>query len=227
MEAILLFSWSLHLTLGVNKSSGGLNKWGDGNYKYSVQIKYFMKRYNCFIFMSLFLSLQFVGFGQSFNNLSDKDIFKNSFPIIISFAGEYIGTANSDYNAWESSKLPSDAVLKKYVRLDELGNVNLETQKCASDFTIKYPEKLMLLHLDAWEHRNDQPDVVDRFFPGHWLSLAGSTLLSPISDNTLTIAVQKSKMFDLKFSSGSYKYPILLMVELDAKATGFGINMSL
>ncbi|MCG8582022.1 MAG: T9SS type A sorting domain-containing protein [Bacteroidales bacterium] len=148
--------------------------------------------------------------------LSEKTVFTDVFPKIVSFRGEYTRPYNNSYDEWSDGNLPSDGVIKKYGNWDEMDKVNLSTQQWSESFLNTHPEALMQLHWNMRSHRNDQPGSSDRYFPGHWLSFPGSNLTNPITGSSTSIVVDDLTPFSrISKNTGTFKYPVLLLVETD------------
>lgn len=160
--------------------------------------------------------------------LADKEIFNTGYPVNISFRGEYREIKYSGYDEWKNSLEGYSAVNKKFVNYDEMARDITGLQAWAKKYHKQHPEKLLMLHWDAREHRNDQPGSSDRYFPGHWLSFPGTQLKQEITSRQKLITVASTRPFgahfaykdeefpgQLKYKPGSFFYPILLIVELD------------
>ena len=143
-----------------------------------------------------------------------KTVFSNKFPQMCAFRGEYVNAHNGDVNEWFDGNRFSDGVIKKYVNWDELDRIDLNTQQWSDEYVQANPECLMQLHWDMREHRNDQTDNSDRYFPGHWLQLEGSTLTNAIDEFTTEITVANINPFKQK-KGAQYKYPTLIIVPTD------------
>ncbi|MCG8580060.1 MAG: hypothetical protein MI866_09095 [Bacteroidales bacterium] len=166
--------------------------------------------------------------GQNTMRLSDKEVFHIGYPKNISFRGEYREIRYQGYDEWKHSLDGFSVINKKFVNYDEMARDITGLQTWAKKYHKQHPEKLLLLHWDAREHRNDQPGSSDRYFPGHWLSFPGSYLSSAVNARQKQIQVESVKPFgahfayrdeeypgQLKYKPGSFFYPILLLVELD------------
>lgn len=181
-------------------------------FEYYTNYSRFMNKNYLSILSGLLLS------SGALAQMSQKTVFTDNFPKIVSFRGEYAKPYNDSYAQWEDGNLPSDGVIKKYGNWDEMHKVNLLTQEWAETFQENYPEALMQLHWNMRSHRNDQPGSSDRYFPGHWLSFPGSHLSVSISNTSTSIVVDDLTPFNrISKNTGTFKNPVLLLVELDAQ----------
>lgn len=162
-------------------------------------------------------SLLFLTFINAAAQKPAKSVFAGNYPIEIAFRGEYINTQHKSYASWKAAVQDADGVLKKFVQNDELGEVNLNSGDWARRFMIESPQTLVMLHWDAREHRNDKQGSSDRYFPGHWLVMEGTTLGQPLTKTDQTLTVANSQPFTpTTTAKGStqpiFKFPSLLLV---------------
>ncbi|MEC3908658.1 T9SS type A sorting domain-containing protein [Tamlana sp. 2201CG12-4] len=156
--------------------------------------------------------------AQVYKDLSQKDVFTKGYPQLISFRGEYINSVHVDEATWIDAATPTAGIFKKFVDVDELENVRLFTQDWATNYLNSNPKELVLNHYLGRAHLNHKPGSSDLFFPGHWLSVPGSTLTTAIGPADTVIGVQDISKFSGTISTGVTRYPTLMIVQLD----GFG-----
>ncbi len=175
-----------------------------------------LKIWGKLITLYILSSISSLAFAQvTHKDLSQKDIFKNEFPKTIVFRGEYVGSVHTNCNVWSNGLIHSDGVFKKYVSWDEHVAANPVTRDWVSQYAKDNPEKLMLIHYNFREHRNDQPGVSDLFSPAHRVTFSGTNLSADIDASTTAVSVNKASLFNLTYPDGSFRYPCVLIVALD------------
>ncbi|TKG97308.1 hypothetical protein EYV94_02440 [Puteibacter caeruleilacunae] len=159
---------------------------------------------------------------------AEKEVFQYTFPINLAFRGEYKDRNYPSYQVWKKQLEGTDGLIKKFVPYDELDGINLKTQQWLKRYAEEEQTKLLLLHWDAREHRNDQPGSSDRYFPGHWLAYPGAKLVKSLNKHATEVYVSSIDEFagkyayvdeeypgQMKHKPGSFIYPILRLVEVD------------
>jgi hypothetical protein len=141
-----------------------------------------------------FLIFPFLLFAQPWKDLSQKDAFKSGFPQFFSFRGENPSKSKKDYDSWKTQFEHSDGLIRKFVN-DEL-EIFPESQKWANRFAKENPSKLILLHLNGEaRHVLRYPDLLKKYFPGHWLYQEGTMLRHSISEKDTELEVENIEPF--------------------------------
>ncbi len=137
-------------------------------------------------------------FAQEHGNLDRKDVFTKGFPQFLAFRGEMIRASHRDYAAWCESVGGASGVIRKFVK-EELPGIYTDSVRWANRYAVEHPAALMLLHLNG-EARQviDFPNVHQRFFPGHWVYLPGTTLAADIEASDNQLRVHDIKRFSMK-----------------------------
>lgn len=153
-------------------------------------------------------------------NLSEKEAFGAELPQFYQFRGEMKRSSHADYTTWCSSVSASSGIIKKYM-CEEL-KINPAVCEWANRFSQTHPQKLHLLHLNGEGRQvNDYPEVCNKYFPGHWVYEAGSTLTEDCDEKQTRIKVAATSCFLQKayiyrnLSPVVWKPHYVLLVELD------------
>lgn len=172
-----------------------------------------------FILFSAGVLLAFPLLAQQ-RNLSEKEAFAGELPQFYQFRGEMKRSNHTNYTAWCNSVSASSGIIKKYM-CEEL-KITPVVCEWANRFSQTHPEKLHLLHLNGEGRQvNDYPEVCNRYFPGHWVYEAGSTLTEDCDEKQTKIKVAVTSCFLQKayiyrnLSPIVWKPHYVLLVELD------------
>ncbi|NDP22497.1 MAG: hypothetical protein GZ091_15645 [Paludibacter sp.] len=141
--------------------------------------------------------------AKSSKNLDKKDAFTIGFPQFYAFRGEMNRKTQINYEAWSNEIENSNGVIRKL--LDEEILINPVTTNWANTFAQENPTKLMLLHLNGEaRHVIRNPEVLKKYFPGHWLYEEGSVLNQNIKTNDKDIIVKNIEPFiNRKYRGGN------------------------
>ena len=118
-----------------------------------------------------------------------KAAFRNTFPSYVSFRGETVMPRQIDYHEWLDKAGDADIIIKKFMQ-EEI-DVDTKSREWCSKFLRQNPEKTILLHLNGEGRQiTEHEDVLDRYFPGHWVYMAGSDVVNDISENDDVVYVK-------------------------------------
>ena len=156
--------------------------------------------------------------GSRKENLAVKAVFSGRYPQSLVFRADYRRSSNASYDAWARFHRTGQGTIKKY--LDEELDIKPIIAEYASKFAETNPEKLMLMHFNG-EARNAvrRRYVSRKYFPGHWITLPGTTIAQDIGPNDLTLKVRDTGVFSMKQYVNRKKKlrlpPDLIMVRVD------------
>ena len=118
-----------------------------------------------------------------------KAVFRNTFPSYVSFRGETVMPRQINYHEWLDKVGDADIIIKKFMQ-EEI-DVDTKSREWCSKFLRQNPEKTILLHLNGEGRQiTEHEDVLDRYFPGHWVYMAGSDVINDISVNDDVVYVK-------------------------------------
>ena len=140
--------------------------------------------------LSLFIILLPISLlAQPCKNLSTKEAFTIGFPQFYSFRGEMNKKTHVSYDTWKAEVENSNGIIRKF--LEEEMKIDPNSVDWADNFAKDNPSKLMLLHLNGEAHHVVRdPDILKKYFPGHWLYEAGSILTQNALPNQNELQVE-------------------------------------
>ncbi|MFZ5831230.1 MAG: hypothetical protein ACOY3P_14155 [Planctomycetota bacterium] len=163
--------------------------------------------------------------GGPSQELAKKDAFTLGFPQSLSFRGEMIRPAHTDYATWSGWFDGTSGVIRKFVP-EELPGIHPESHSWANRYAGEHPQKLILLHLNG-EGRQvlDYPDVHRGYFPGHWVYEPGSMLTADVGPGEAVLKVDNARPFkteayihrDRRGGGKSYFPHHVILVPVDAQ----------
>jgi len=135
---------------------------------------------------------------ENFRDLSQKEIFKDrTYPRYLAFRGEMNRKINTDYETWRDALGDSSGVMRKFMNEELL--VNPSTAAWANRYAREHPEKLVMLHLNGEARQVAAfPEVLRRYFPGHWVYLAGSKAAAAVKNTDTTIHLESARPFTMR-----------------------------
>lgn len=101
-----------------------------------------------------------------------------------------------DYDDWEAKHLRYDGITKKYLA-EEIQIMPIAAE-WANKFSLKHPEKLMLLHLNGEGRSVADKTLFELYFPGHWVYEKGTTPIKDIGHKESIISVRDAKGFSVE-----------------------------
>lgn len=126
--------------------------------------------------------------------IGKKRIFDKVYPSYASFRGEFSKEETSGYASWVNKMGDADVIIKKFIQ-EEI-DIDIESQKWASKFAKDNPEVLILLHLNGEARQiTEHEDVLDKYYPGHWVYQEGSLLESDATPQETVFKVSDVKPF--------------------------------
>ena len=136
--------------------------------------------------------------GEAWQKLEAKEAFTRGFPQYFLFRGEYNHAAHQDYVTWAASLKNAAGVIRKFVP-EELPNINKQSPEWADRYATEHPEKLLLLHLNG-EARQVMgfPEVLARYFPGHWIHEPGALLTTDAAAEDSVLQVENARPFKVQ-----------------------------
>ena len=148
--------------------------------------------------ITLFYLLLFVNFNVVASEFEDLPQSSSSiYPQYISFRKENTRGGWSNYDQWRRGVEGSIAVNRKFV--SEEVEVDPRTAGWAVKWAGEGNNNLTLLHLNGEQRQVvSYPEVLDRYFPGHWIYEAGTTIVDKISSTDVEVIVDDSSIFTTK-----------------------------
>lgn len=150
----------------------------------------------------------------------EKQALQRCYPWYMSFRGEYNRRINSDYETWSKAVDANAGLMRKFVS-EELV-IGPEKAVWANRYAAGHPEKLVMLHLNGESRQvQDFPEVMERYFPGHWVYEEGAMLVENLSGAETVLKVDDIKPFlkkgyPVRNTSPLQHLPLkLLIVRLD------------
>lgn len=124
----------------------------------------------------------------------EPKLFSGKHPHLIAFRGEMIGPTHRSYQTWSEDLRGHSAVIRKF--WDEEIDYKPETVEWARRYMKEHPEVSFLWHLNA-ETRvaHDKPEVLEKYFPGHWALHAGVTIDRAVPGDQTAFRVSNPKIF--------------------------------
>ena len=128
-----------------------------------------------------------------------KSVFRYEYPAYLAFRGEMNRLTRTDSRAWVESVDSAAGFMKKFIS-EEL---ELDPQMAvrANTYAAEHSEKLALLHLNGearriWGH----PEVLERYFPGHWVYQPGAVVAEKLSAEDTEVRVGDTADCDMFFN---------------------------
>ena len=144
------------------------------------------------LFMLLACHFSLAQGSQKENVFAEKEVFTSGFPRTLSFRNDF-RSLKDDYTDWEENHKVYNGITKKYLR--EEVNIPKISAQWANKYARKYPEKLMLLHLNGEGRSVNDEETFKLYFPGHWVYEAGSYPKQLISRKHNKIALENASSF--------------------------------
>lgn len=117
-----------------------------------------------------------------------KSVFRYEYPAYLAFRGEMNRLTRTDCWAWAESVDSAAGFMKKFIS-EEL---ELDPQMAvrANTYAAEHSEKLALLHLNGEARRvHNHPEVLERYFPGHWVYQPGAVVAEKLSAEDTEVRV--------------------------------------
>ncbi len=153
-------------------------------------------------------------------NIADKEVFHQGFPNWLMWRHEKAKPITSSYEVWSEHCKTILGSGQKYISDEQKRDPEL--LGWASRFQQENPEKLLMCHLNFRSRRTiDQPQVLERYFPGHWVYTPGCMLGEDINESVQTVKVENAKLFKMKAYTNngrSFSHRVIL-VELNEDGT--------
>jgi len=133
-----------------------------------------------------------------FRDLPQKEAFRERiYPQYFVFRGELVKNIHNSYETWSAAFGDCSGLMRKFVN-DEL-IIYPNSPVWANRYSEEHPEKLVLMHLNG-EARQvvDFPEVLQRYFPGHWVHLPGSMAADGVKALDNTIRVANARAFTMR-----------------------------
>lgn len=157
--------------------------------------------------------------GRSFGR---KQALQHCYPWYMSFRGEYNRKISRDYGMWCRVMDVNAGLMQKFIS-EELV-IDPEKASWANRYAEEHPEKLVMLHLNGEARQvQDFPEVMERYFPGHWVYEEGAMLTENVSRTGTVLKVDDIKPFlkrgyPVRNTSPLQHLPLkLLIVRLDGQ----------
>lgn len=117
-----------------------------------------------------------------------KSVFRYEYPAYLAFRGEMNRLTRTDRRAWVESVDSAAGFMKKFIS-EEL-EIDPQMAVRANTYAAEHSEKLALLHLNGearriWGH----PEVLERYFPGHWVYRPGAKVTADLSAGDTEVRV--------------------------------------
>lgn len=110
------------------------------------------------------------------------------YPVYMAFRGEMNRRTRTDSLAWIHAIDSASGFMKKFIS-EEL-EIDPQMARWANAYAGTHPGKLVLLHLNGEARRIcGHPEVLERYFPGHWVYLPGSTVTESLPSDGGTVEV--------------------------------------
>ena len=124
-----------------------------------------------------------------------KKLFSGKHPHMVAFRGEGIVPTHRNYRTWSADLQGCSAVIRKF--WDEEIDYKPQTVEWAQRYMKEHPETTFLWHLNS-ESRvaHDKPEVLRRYFPGHWALLAGVSVKQKVAAEQTKFFVSKPGIFN-------------------------------
>lgn len=117
-----------------------------------------------------------------------KSLFRYEYPACLAFRGELNRWTRSDSLAWAASVDSASGFIKKCIS-EEL-EIGPQMARRANGYAGARTEKLALLHLNGEARRIcGHPEVLERYFPGHWVYLPGTEVTASLSATDTLVRV--------------------------------------
>ncbi|BDS06299.1 hypothetical protein NT6N_13390 [Oceaniferula spumae] len=131
---------------------------------------------------------------QGAESLEKKVLFSGEFPQMIAFRGEMIGPIHRSYETWSKDIEGHSAVIRKF--WNEEIDIKPQSVDWAQRYMKEHPDVSFIWHLNA-EARvaHDKPQVLKRYFPGHWALHRGVFIKKPVPAETTEFTVSDIKVF--------------------------------
>lgn len=114
------------------------------------------------------------------NPSGPKSVFRYEYPAYLAFRGEMNRLTRTDRRAWVESVDSAAGFMKKFIS-EEL-EIAPQMAAWANDYAAGHPEKLAMLHLNGEARRiHGHPEVLERYFPGHWVYRPGAEMTANLS----------------------------------------------
>ena len=141
--------------------------------------------------------------AQSCENLSQKEAFTIGFPQFYMFRGEMNKKTHNNYETWKTEIQNSNGIIRKFINEELLLNAN--SASWANSYAKDNPSKLMQLHLNGEaRHVIRNPEILKKYFPGHWVYEEGSILKRNITNKDDVIQVENMAPFiNRKYRGGN------------------------
>ena len=135
--------------------------------------------------------------AQPWKDLPAKEAFaERVYPRYFTFRGEMSRPTHTNYQVWWEAFGDASGLMRK-LAFEEIP-INPNTPEWANRYAKEHPEKLVMIHLNGEARQVSKfPDVLKRYFPGHWVYQPGSMAVGAISAKDKEIAVRNAKPFTL------------------------------
>ncbi|GHU98476.1 hypothetical protein FACS1894159_01020 [Bacteroidia bacterium] len=141
--------------------------------------------------------------GEPWKDFAQKDAFKRVYPQYFAFRGEMSNPLHASYEAWSDYFYETSGFIRKLV-YDEV-SIKEPSREWANRYAQEHPEKLLMMHLNGEARRiDDHEDVLERYFPGHWIHLNGCAVADDLSQTDATIKLSATGNINNIFSATGY-----------------------
>ena len=122
------------------------------------------------------------------NPSEQKSVFRHKYPVYLAFRGEMNRLTRADGRAWVESVDSAAGFMKKFIS-EEL-EIDPQMAVRANGYAAAHPDKLALLHLNGAARRiHNHPEVLERYFPGHWVYRPGAKVTADLSAGDTEVRV--------------------------------------
>lgn len=130
-----------------------------------------------------------LGTAPSRDSLPGKELLPAPrYPVYMAFRGEMNRRTRTDSLAWIHSIDSASGFMKKFIS-EEL-EIDPQMARWANAYAKARPDRLAMLHLNGEARRIcGQPEVLERYFPGHWVYLPGSAVTASLPAESETVEV--------------------------------------
>lgn len=162
--------------------------------------------------------------SQPFTDITGKTVFTKGYPQFFTFRGEMSNPNHRNYEAWKAVFSGTTGVLRKFV-VEEFPALKApdDVVNWANTYAQENPEMLMMLHYNGrCRTIEGKQDVLERYFPGHWVLKQGTILTSPVSPESTVIncAVVNNTLFNMteyRDIDNGHLPPYLLLIPFDSE----------
>jgi len=163
-------------------------------------------------------------YGQKHFDLSQKTVFNMGYPQYFTFRTEVMTPKPGfTYEAWAAPFENTTAILQKFLDDESVAYRPGEyVTQWINRYATENPKKLILLHISGRARQIEfKPDVLKRYFPGHWVLNEGSKTTQAIGADATIIPCEDVNCFSMNiYTEKKAKIkvpPFALIVPLDSE----------